>query len=144
MCTLHRCLSFYDFSLRSSSDVFYLLPPDPTLTVDNVSRVMEKVEPKQRLQVLECITGYSNVTAAIKSKFSDISEREAAYVDIYVNCKGFNSWEEIASSLFKYGQVAAVDEVKSYLPPKGEPCLCSVCICCTRHFNSHIIIMAIY
>ena len=112
--------------------------------MDNVSRVMEKVEPKQRLQVLERMIIYSNVTAAIKSKFSDISEREAAYIDIYVNCKVFSLWDEIAIELFKYGQVAAVDEVKSYLPPKGEPCLCSVCICCTRHFNSHIIIMAIY
>ena len=112
--------------------------------MDNVSRVMEKVEPKQRLEVFEHITRYTDVTAAIKNKFSDISEREAAYVDIFVNCHHSSSWEKIARSLFKYGQVAAVDEVKSYLPPKGEPCLCSVCICCTRHFNSHIIIMAIY
>ena len=112
--------------------------------MDIVSRVMEKVEPKQRLEILEHMIRYSNVTAAIKNKFSNISEREAADVDIYVNCSDFSSWKEIASSLFKYGQMAAVDEVKSYLPPKGESCLCSVCICCTRHFNSHIIIMAIY
>ena len=112
--------------------------------VDNVSRVMEKVEPNHRLEVLEYMIQYSEVTTAIKSRFSNVSEREAAYVDIYVNCSDSSSWEEIAVLMFKYGQVAAVDEVKSYLPPKGEPCLCSVCICCTRHFNSHIIIMAIY
>ena len=112
--------------------------------MDNVSRVMEKVEPKQRLKVLEHMIGDPFVTTAIKNKFSNISEREAAYVDIYVNCSNSSSWKEIASSLFPYEQMAAVDEVKSYLPPKGEPCLCSVCICCTRHFNSHIIIMAIY
>ena len=94
--------------------------------MDNVSRVMEKVEPKQRLKVLEHIIVYPIVTGAIKSKFSNVSEREAAYVDIYVNCKDSSLWEEIVSSLFKYEQVAAVDEVKSYLPPKGEPC---VCIC---------------
>ena len=111
--------------------------------MDNVSRVMEKVEPKQRQEVLERMIVNSKVTAAVKSRFSNVSEREAAYVDIYVNCQHSSSWEEIAISLFKYGQVAAVDEVKSYLPPKGEPCLCSVCICCTRHFNSQIIIMAI-
>ena len=112
--------------------------------MDNFSRVMEKVEPKQRQKVLERMISDLQVTAAIKNKFSNISEREAAYVDIYVNCQHSSSWEKIAISLFQYGQVAAVDEVKSYLPPKGEPCLCSVCICCTRHFNSHIIIMAIY
>ena len=112
--------------------------------MNNVSRVMEKVEPKQRLEVLEPMLRYPEVTAAITNKFYNISGRETAYIDIYVNCDSYSSWEMIASSLFKYGQVAAVDEVKSYLPPKGEPCLCSVCICCTRHFNSHIIIMAIY
>ena len=112
--------------------------------MNNVSCVMEKVEPKQRQKVLESIVGYPTVTDAIKNKFSNISEREAAYVYLYVNCNYSSSWEEIASSLFKHDQVAAVDELKSYLPPKGEPYLCSVCICCTRHFNSHIIIMAIY
>ena len=96
--------------------------------MDNVSRVMEKVEPNHRLEVLEDVTVYSEVTTAIKSKFSNVSEREAAYVDIYVNCNEYSSWKEIAISLFKYGQLAAVDEVKSYLPPKGEPCLCSVCM----------------
>ena len=111
--------------------------------MDNVSHVMEKVEPKQRQEVLKHMFGWFTFTDAMENKFSDISEREAAYVDIYVNCKYSSSWEGIASSLFKYEQVDAVDEVKSYLPPRGEPCLCGVCICCSRHFISHVIIMAI-
>ena len=108
--------------------------------MDNVSRVVEKVEPKHRQEVLKHMIRYPDVTAAIENKFSDISEREAAYVDIYVTCQHSSSWEEIAGSLFKYRQMTVVDEMKSYLPPKGDPSLCGVCICCTRNFFIHIII----
>ena len=94
--------------------------------MDNVSRVMEKVEPKQRQEVLE------HMVVFIDTKFSSISEREAACIDIYVNCCNSSSWEDIAIKLFRCEQVAAVDEVRSYLPPRGEPCLCSLCIYCTR------------
>jgi hypothetical protein len=34
-----------------------LFPPDPTLTVDNVSRVMEKVKPKERQPLLKEVMG---------------------------------------------------------------------------------------
>ena len=95
--------------------------------MDNVGRIMETVEQKQRQKVLEHMVALSIIIASIKKKFSDISEREAAYVDIYVNCHDSSSWEEIASLLFMYEQVVAVDEVKSFLPPRGEPCLCTCC-----------------
>ena len=98
-----------------------LFLPDPTLTVDNVSRIMEKVEPKERQPLLKEMA-YEFVFDEIQSsgKYSTASEVEAAAVDIYVNCDPWASWEESAISLYRHNQVAAVEEVRSYLPPRGE------------------------
>ena len=98
-----------------------LFPPDPTLTVDNVSHIMEKMEPKERQQVLKEIF-LSTIFYEIQfsGKYSTALEVEAAAVDIYVNCSPGVSWEHLAGSLYRHHQVAAVEEVRSYLPPRGE------------------------
>ena len=97
-----------------------LFPPDPTLTVDNVSHIMEKVKGELRPQVWEDLS--PAIGRIIKAeKYS--SEREHEYVDLYVNCKSTSSWEYLASLLYHHHQVAAVEEVRSYLPPRGEPYL---------------------
>ena len=108
-----------------------LFPPDPTLTVDNVSHVMEKVEPKERQNILneviinlsrESFSSASGIFGAIRSsdQYSTALELEAAAVDIYVNCNPYSSWEHLAWSLYHHHQVAAVEEVRSYLPPRGK------------------------
>ena len=113
-----------------------LFPPDPTFTVDNVSVVMEKVEPKQRQQVWKDVIVVSSVIDEIKRISHNDLERETAYVDVYVNCHPFSSWEDLARKLYRHQQGSAVEEVKSYLPPRGEPCLCSACIYCTSAYGS--------
>ena len=115
-----------------------LFPTDPTLTVDNVSHIMEKVEPKQRQQILKEMV-IDRIFDEIQSsgQYSTALELEAAAVDIYVNCHPRSSWEELARRLYCHHQVAAVEEVRSYLPPRGESgCVATVlglimcaCIC---------------
>ena len=79
-----------------------------------------------------------DVAVKIKIKSHNDLERDTAYyVDVYVNCDPYSSWEELAGQLYRHQQVAAVEEVKSYLPPRGEPCLCSACIYCNGNVNSH-------
>ena len=101
-----------------------LFPPDPTLTVDNVRHIMEKVEPEERQQVLKEMV-IDSIFDEIQSsgQYSTALEVEAAAVDIYVNCYTctYSSWKELARTLYHHHQVAAVDEVRSYLPPRGEP-----------------------
>ena len=111
-----------------------LFPPDPTLTVDNVSHIMEKVEPKERQRVLKDIIITTSVFDAIQNskKYSTALEVEAAAVDIYVKCFPFSSWEHVARSLYLHQQVAAVEKVRSYLPPRGEPS-CGVYVLVTRY-----------
>ena len=99
-----------------------LFPSDPTLTVDNVSRVMEKVEPNERQPLLkEMIIGTIFYRIQSSGKYPTASKVAAAAVDIYVNCDPEASWEYLAKSLYRHHQLAAVEEVRSYLPPRGEP-----------------------
>jgi hypothetical protein len=97
-----------------------LFPPDPTLTVDNVSHIMEKVEPYVKMKVWNNVLEHSMIEALNRKEFS-FKEEECA--DIYVNCCHSASWERLAGSLYHYEQMAAVEEVRSYLPPRGEPTL---------------------
>ena len=98
-----------------------LFPPDPTLTVDNVSRVMEKVKPKERQLLLKEIISFKMFDKIQSSgKYPTALEVEAAAVDIYVNYDPWATWERLAGSLYRHHQVAAVEEVRSYLPPRGE------------------------
>ena len=108
-------------------------PPDPTLTVDNVSHIMEKVEPKDRQRILEEVVFDTIFSAILTSdKYSTTLEVEAAAVDIYVNCHSEASWENLARSLYRHHQMAAVEEVRSYLPPRGElGCRVHVSVVCT-------------
>ena len=95
-----------------------LFPPDPTLTVDDVRHIMEKVKDGLRPQVWEELS--PAIGGIIKTeKYS--SEKDHTYADLYVNCKWNSSWEHLARSLYHHHQVAAVEEVRSYLPPRGEP-----------------------
>ena len=95
-----------------------LFPPDPTLTVDNVSHVMEKVEPKVKTQV------WVDACQKKEKKMEEVcmSGKEDECADFYVNCNPYSSWEHLARSLYHHHQLAAVEEVRSYLPPRGEPC----------------------
>ena len=97
-----------------------LFPPDPTLTVDNVSHIMEKVKGELRPQVWKDLSPAIGRIIEIE-KYS--IEREYEYADLYVNCKSNSSWEHLAKTLYRHHQVAAVEEVRSYLPPRGEPYL---------------------
>ena len=96
-----------------------LFPPDPTLTVDNVSHIMEKVEPNVKMQVWDDASWVTLVSE--KTKRPIISLKEDEHADLYVNCHPHSSWELFAGSLYLHHQMIAVEEVRSYLPPRGEP-----------------------
>ena len=96
-----------------------LFPPDPTLTVDNVSHVMEKVEPKEKMQIWNNVLEHGVIK--VRNDDEEFSFKEEECADIYVNCYYPASWEALARTLYHHQQVAAVEEVRSYLPPRGEP-----------------------
>ena len=100
--------------------------------MDNVSHIMEKVEPKVKMQVWEDACGDS----VEKEKMEVyISGKEDECADLYVNYNLCSSWERLARSLYRHHQVAAVAKVRSYLPPRGEPDL--KCTIITILFNGY-------
>ena len=74
---------------------------------------MEKIEPKVKVQVWE--------DAGMGEDELCMSGKDDECADLYVNCSPYSSWKRFARSLYRHKQVAAVDEVRSYLPPRGEP-----------------------
>ena len=80
---------------------------------------MEKVESKKRMDVWESVAGYF-VVKKIQQQCSTDAEIEAACVDHFINIDPASSWVRVAKELYYHQQVAAVEEVKSYLPPRGE------------------------
>ena len=61
-----------------------------------------------------------DVLEDINSKCSAERELINTCADIYVNCKPNSSWEKVALGLHYDGETAAVEEVRSYLSPRGR------------------------
>ena len=94
-------------------------PPDPTLTVETVLSVMEKVTDSSAEEVWRYFID-KDLLEYIKSKCSTEKELMHTCADIYVNCEPDSSWERIACRLYCREETAAVEEVQSYLNPRGR------------------------
>ena len=125
---LSACILIFVYDLQHMYLWLSSSPPplDPTLTVDSVSHIMEKVEPEVKAQVWEDACAISMEKEKMKELCMSGKEDECA--DLYVNYNRYSSWEWLARSLYRHHQVAAVEEVKSYLPPRGEPCFTHVAV----------------
>ena len=99
--------------------VQFCTPPDPTLTVENVLEVMEKVTDDKVDEVWRELIEYY-MFEDINSKCSTETELMHMCTDIYVNCHADSSWEQVASRLYQAEKTAAVEEVRSYLNPRGR------------------------
>ena len=96
-------------------------PPDPTLTVETVLSVMEKVTDGRAEEVWRRLLS-RNMFEDISSMCSTERELMHTCADIYVNCYPDSSWEQIACRLYYEEETAAVEEVRSYLNPRGRFC----------------------
>ena len=94
-------------------------PSDPTLTVENILGVMKKVTDGRAEEVWGRLIGSTGLED-ISSKCSTERELVSTRVDIYINCNPNSSWEEVARGLYREGETAAVEEVRSYLSPRGR------------------------
>jgi hypothetical protein len=107
---LHVCGSIF---------VYFCTPPDPTLTVENLLGVMEKVTNGRAVEVWRWLIDHTMLKDS-SSKCSTERELVNMCADIYVNCNPDSSWEEVALALYREVETAAVEEVRSYLNPRGR------------------------
>ena len=94
--------------------------PDPTLTVENVASVMEKVAVDKRRQLWERVLRMLKIVDEIYSSHSSEKEKTHACSDVYVNCHPESSWEHLTSLLYEEDEMAAVDQARPFLPPRGK------------------------
>ena len=103
----------------------FLIYPDPSLTVETILGVMEKVTDGMAKEIwrtlfLHNITLGDDLFEDISSKCSTERELMHTYADIYVNCHPDSSWDNLALVLYVCEETAAVEEVRSYLNPRGK------------------------
>jgi hypothetical protein len=106
-------------------------PPDTTLTVENVTGVMEKVtvnkrrllwsrvlEQKEQTRKIFHLGAY--IVDEIYISHSSGKEKTHACSDVYVNCHPESSWEHLTSVLYKENEMTVVDQARPFLPPRGN------------------------
>ena len=95
------------------------ISPDPTLTVNNVTDVMEKVTVDNRRRVWEEVLD-SEIVCEIYNSHSITSEEEKLYS--CASCfasKPESSWEQLVQRLYYCSEMAAAKEAKTFIQQKG-------------------------
>ena len=107
-----------------------ILFADPTLTVENIVRVIEKVtsDEGRRRKVWERVlrwnymfttTTPSSYLDEVYSKYTTAKEKTHALADVYINSRPESSWQDLLQTLYDESEVAAAKEAKSFLQQKG-------------------------
>jgi hypothetical protein len=99
---------------------------DPTLTVENLIGVMEKVtsdEGRRREvweEVLEWNSGFRVFTPSsylddVYSKSTTAEEKTHALADVYFNSRPDSSWQHLVRTLYAQSELSAAEEAKAFL-----------------------------
>ena len=100
---------------------------DPTLTVDSLVGVMEKVtsDEGRRRKVWEEVLewGYCTLSSYLNevyTKYTTDKEKTHVLADVYVNSRPESSWQHLVQTLYAKGELAAAKEAKPSLQHNGE------------------------
>ena len=93
---------------------------DDSLTVDNVTKVMEMVTADRIMKVWDWLDVPESLVKMITRNLSTTKEKTRACVDLYLNCSPEPTWEDITLGLYQCGELAAAKEAKSFLQQNGE------------------------
>ena len=94
---------------------------DDSLTVDNVTKVMEMVTADRIMEVWEELGVPESLVKMITGNLSTTRKKTRAWVDLYLNCSPYKpSWKDIISALYKYREMAAAREAKPFHHQNGK------------------------
>ena len=95
---------------------------DPTLTVESLVRVMEKMtsDEGRRRKMWESVLWKSYFIPSsyideVYSKYTMAEEKTHALADVYVNSRPDSSWQHLVQRLYDESEMAAAKEAKSFL-----------------------------
>ena len=104
---------------------------DPTLTVDSLVGVMEKVtsDEGRRREVWEEVLEWKpsffetfkpySYLDKVYTKYTTDKEKTHVLADVYVNSRPESSWQHLVQTLCAKGELAAAKEAKSFLQHNG-------------------------
>ena len=100
----------------------FILFTDASLTVDNVTKVMEMVPADKIMDVWEELDVRESLVKMKTENLSTTKEKTRACVDLYLNCYPGErpSWEHITEILYYFEEVAAAREAKPFYHQNGE------------------------
>ena len=94
---------------------------DPTLTVENVVGVMEKVAVERRKEVWSHVSSISDSELEeVYQKYSTEEQRIQLCADIYVNCRPDSSWTYLHQGLYWGKEMTAAKKAKTFIPQTGK------------------------
>ena len=96
-------------------------PPEPTLTVENVVGVMEKVAVERRMEMWS----RGDITLDLQlekiyQEYSTEEQRIRACADIYINCRPDSSWTDLCQGLYVWNEMTAAKKAKTFIPRTGK------------------------
>ena len=92
------------------------VPPDPTMTVDNVTQMLNKIQGDKWEGVIG--GGVSipfSLLEEIQSRYSTDTEKNHACADYYVNYHPKAEWKHLTRALYLMKEFAAARESKSFM-----------------------------
>ena len=98
----------------------FILFTDVSLTVDNVTKVMEMVPADRTMKVWKKLGIPESLVKMTTKNLSTINKKTRACVDLYLNCYYEPSWKHITKVLYWCEERAAVGEAKPFYDQNGE------------------------
>ena len=94
------------------------VPPDPTMTVDSVTQVFDKIK-GDKAEVMRSFNGLNIplplIDEIMESSYSTESEMSRAFANVYVNNRPNPSWERLTRGMCRKGEFASAKESKSFM-----------------------------
>ena len=90
------------------------VPPDPTMTVSDVTKVINKIE-GNKMKVIRRLDVPESLLDEIEKSCSTVSEKNHAYADYYVHIHSDASWKHLTERLCEEGELTAARESKSHM-----------------------------
>ena len=92
------------------------VPPDPTMTVDGVTQVFNKIKgDKADVMRLGVSIPSSLVDEIMERSYSTESEKSRAFADVYVNIHPDSSQYDLTLSMYLEEEFASARESKSFM-----------------------------
>ena len=95
--------------------VLLSVPPDPIMTVDNVTQILNKIPPDKMEEVMGGALGLHIPWPLLKRRYSTDTEKIHTCADYYVNCHPWAEWERLTVILYQTKEFALARESKSFM-----------------------------